>query len=69
MVQCLKVWAPNAGGTCLILGQGTEILHALGMAKIKEKKGRRLFLLHLNKEYWGQSGPYIQENPLEQISY
>ena len=53
----------------MILGQGTEILHALGMAKIKEKKGRRLFLLHLNKEYWGQSGPYIQENPLEQISY
>ena len=69
MVQCLKVWAPNAGGTGLILGQGTEILHALGMAKIKEKKERRLFLLHLNKEFWGQRGPYIQENPLEQISY
>ena len=36
--QWLKVWAPSAGGTGLILGQGIEILHAMGVAKINFKK-------------------------------
>ena len=41
MGQWLKVWAPNAGGTGLILGLGTEIMHAMGVDKINLKKKKR----------------------------
>ena len=33
MVQWIRLRAPNAGGKFSIPGQGTKILHAIGLAK------------------------------------
>ena len=53
MVQWLRLHAPNAGGTCSILGQGTKILQAARGSQ-KEKKKTNLFrsACSLEEETW-----------------
>ena len=40
-VQWLKLQAPNAGGTGLIPGQGTKILHAARHEALKQNKKKK----------------------------